>query len=100
MTGGVLTFGLGLLLYGFEFVFVPLGAGGLPPINSFATPFVIAGIVMILVGAVVKEGGGPIVAPEGFRYCVFCSAIIPQEMNRCSNCGGLQPIQQNFPTAN
>jgi hypothetical protein len=88
---GLLVTGLGALLFGIETVFSPLGGTALPSLLSPATPFVAAGLIMLVIGAFLREGSGPVQPPEGFAFCVYCGNLMKSDQPRCDKCGGLQP---------
>ena len=78
---GILTSGLGLLFYILEIPFV----------FSWSFPFIFGGLVLVATGWVVKETQGHIDPPEGYAFCVFCSAPILVGTKKCDGCNGLQP---------
>ncbi len=78
--------GLLVALTGVVFYLVPL-----PLVYFWSLPFVIGGGVMSLASLFMAEGPGPVMPPEGFRFCVFCSTPVPLASERCPHCNGLQP---------
>ncbi len=78
--------GLLVALTGVVFYLVPL-----PLVYFWSLPFVIGGGVMSLASLIMAEGPGPMMPPEGFRFCVFCSTPVPLASERCPHCNGLQP---------
>ncbi len=72
-----------------------MGAGfyalQLPFVYYWSVPFVAGGILMVAVSFFMSESPGPLVPPEGFRFCVFCSAPVPVTSERCPHCNGVQP---------
>ena len=70
------------------------GAGfyalALPFVYFWSIPFLIGGGVMALVSLFLAETTGRIEAPEGFRFCPFCSTQVPLGADRCPHCNGVQ----------
>ena len=84
LVGGILVSLMGILFY-----LVPL------PLTYFwGIPFVVAGGIMAIVSFFLAEGRGPIVPPPGYKFCVFCSAPVPLDSDRCPRCNGLQPRER------
>lgn len=79
--GGAMVMLLGALFY----------VTALPLAFSWSIPFLAGGAIMATVSLFVPEGGGPIRPPEGHKFCVFCSTTMPNEVERCPYCNGLQP---------
>lgn len=77
--GGILTILLGALIYLTGFF------------SDIGVVFVGGGAVMGVASFFLDEGGLPIQPPEGYRFCIFCSAPVPLADSRCSKCNGLQP---------
>ncbi len=82
LAAGLMTIGLGALFY----------VTALPLVFSWSLPFLIGGVVMLIASPLLKESEGPILPPEGYRFCVFCATPVPFGADRCQHCGGLQPI--------
>jgi hypothetical protein len=78
--GGILVLLLGVFLY-----VSPL------PLVLWSVPFALGGGVMTLASLFMSEGQGPILPPDGFRFCVFCSTPVALDSDRCSHCNGIQP---------
>jgi energy-coupling factor transporter transmembrane protein EcfT len=57
----------------------------------WSIPFMIGGVIMILVSFFLPEGEAPLAPPEGYRFCVFCSTPVPLDAERCPHCNGYQP---------
>jgi hypothetical protein len=84
LVGGILVSLMGILFY-----LVPL------PLTYFwGIPFVVAGGIMAIVSFFLPEGRGPIVPPLGYGFCVFCSAPVLLNSDRCPRCNGLQPRER------
>lgn len=79
---GAFSLGLGVFFYVFA----------LPIVFAWSLPFVLSGAFMMLVSPFLKESEGPVRPPEGFQFCVFCSTLVPVGAERCSHCGGRQPL--------
>jgi len=47
---------------------------------------------MCLVSLFMSESPGPVKPPTGFRFCVFCSTLVPTSSERCPQCNGIQPL--------
>ncbi len=63
----------------------------LPLVFYWSLPFMIVGGMMSIASFLLAEGPGPLKAPEGFRFCVFCTTPVPMSSARCPHCNGLQP---------
>jgi len=75
-----------------------MGAGfyvlQLPLVFFWSLPFAVGGALMTAVSLFLPETQGPVRPPEGFRFCVFCSAPSPVGAERCPHCNGPQPREQ------
>jgi len=73
---------------------VAMGAGfyllQLPLVYFWSIPFVIGGAIMVIASFFLSEGPGPMVPPEGYRFCPFCSTPVKIGAERCPHCNGLQ----------
>jgi hypothetical protein len=78
---GIFTAGLGLLFYVLE----------LPFVFNWSFPFMVGGLIFVIVGAIVHETPGYIEPPPGYMYCVFCNTSILIGTKRCERCDGVQP---------
>jgi hypothetical protein len=81
LVGGLFVGILGLGFYVLE----------LPLVYFWSIPFGIGGTIMIIASFFLPETSGPLVPPEGFRFCVFCSNPVPLNSDRCPHCNGIQP---------
>jgi len=63
----------------------------IPFVYFWSVPFAIGGSIMVIASFMLPESSGPVTAPEGFRFCVFCSAPVPLSSERCPQCNGVQP---------
>ena len=98
-SAGVLVFGLGILLYIIGSLFPqtyvdtvtgnPITSPGVAPV--FSIPFIVGGAAMVVVSPFLGPGQLPVLAPDGFRYCVFCSNLVRADAARCDRCNGVQP---------
>jgi hypothetical protein len=79
--GGVLVALMGVLFY----------LVVLPVTYFWGIPFVVAGTIMAMASFFLSETQGPVTAPEGFKFCLFCSTPMPMKAGRCPHCNGLQP---------
>lgn len=72
-----------------------MGAGfyvlQLPLVYFWSVPFGIGGAIMIVASFFMSETAGPPAPPEGYRFCVYCSAPVPVSSERCPQCNGVQP---------
>lgn len=72
-----------------------MGAGfyalGLPFVYFWSVPFVIGGGIMMVASLLLPESEGPVLPPEGCRFCAYCSTPVPTGSGRCPNCNGVQP---------
>ena len=72
-----------------------MGAGffvlALPFSFYWSVPFGAAGLIMIVASFFLAETEGPVRPPEGFRFCPFCSTVVPFDAERCPHCNGVQP---------
>jgi hypothetical protein len=91
VVAGLLTFGLGVVIWIVELPFAALGDLAFPALNSPSAPFLVGGVLMIVVGSLIKESTSKIEPPEGYRFCPFCSTPVLIGEKRCDYCGGLQP---------
>jgi hypothetical protein len=78
--------GLFVALLGAVFYILPL-----PLTYAWSVPLVVGGGLMCLASFLLSESPGPVKPPEGFRFCVYCSAQVPIASERCPHCNGLQP---------
>jgi hypothetical protein len=62
-----------------------------PLVFFWSIPFAAAGLLMVVAGIILPEGGGPVQPPEGYRFCVFCGTPVKLDAERCDHCNGLQP---------
>jgi hypothetical protein len=78
--GGVLValMGVGLFVIALPFAFY------------WSLPFGVAGVIMIAAGFILAETEGPVQPPEGFRFCPYCSTLVPLGSERCPHCDGVQ----------
>jgi len=81
LVGGLLVAVLGALLFVVQ----------LPFLYFWSLPLALGGGVMALASFFMSEGEGPVTAPPGYRFCVFCTNPVPIGAERCSRCNGLQP---------
>lgn len=81
MVAGVMIVLLGAVFYLLQ---VPL-------VYFWSIPFAIGGGVMAVASLMMSESEGPIEAPEGYRFCVFCGTPVKLIADRCPHCNGLQP---------
>ena len=91
--------GLGFLLFAVGSLFpqtfvdtttgLMVSAPGVAPV--FSIPFMVGGAVMILVSPLLKPSGLPVLPPEGYRFCIFCSNPVLLTAGRCDRCNGVQP---------
>jgi hypothetical protein len=72
---------MGLLFYILE----------LPFVFEWSIPFMLAGLVFLLIGALAKETTTHIEPPPGYNFCVFCGTAILIGTKKCDRCGGTQP---------
>jgi hypothetical protein len=79
--GGLFVSILGALFYVLE----------LPLVFFWSVPFVLGGGLMAFASFFMSESPGPILPPQGFRFCVYCSTPVPLGSDRCPQCNGLQP---------
>jgi hypothetical protein len=79
--GGVLVIALAALLYVLQ----------LPFLYFWSLPLAIGGGIMAIASFFMSEGQGPVAPPPGYRFCVFCTASVPLDADRCPRCNGLQP---------
>ncbi len=63
----------------------------LPLAYFWSIPFVIGGGIMIVVSLFLPESEGPVLPPEGFRFCAYCATPVPLASERCPHCDGVQP---------
>ena len=80
LVGGLLVAAMGA---GFYFLQLPL-------VYFWSLPFGIAGVVMAVISLFVPETEGPVMPPEGFRFCPFCSTPVEIGAERCPHCNGVQ----------
>jgi len=80
---GLLTFATGLVFYVLE---VPL-------VYFWSIPFAIVGGMMAVAAPFMSESHGPVEPPEGYRFCPYCSTIVPIGQKNCGHCGGAQPLE-------
>lgn len=57
----------------------------------WSLPFMAGGVIMMAASFFLPEGPAPLAPPEGYRFCVFCSAPVPLDAERCPHCNGYQP---------
>jgi hypothetical protein len=81
LAGGLLVMALGALLF----------VVALPFLYFWSIPFVVGGAFMAVASLFLAEGRGPVTPPPGYRFCVFCTAPVPENASRCPRCNGLQP---------
>ncbi len=81
LVAGMMTAGLGVVFY----------VTALPLVFFWSLPFLVGGAFMMVISPFLKEGEGPIQPPEGFRFCDFCTTLVPMDADRCPHCSGLQP---------
>ena len=80
----------GLLVAGMGLVFI---VTQLPLIYFWGYPFAVGGAVMALAAPLLPEREGPVQPPDGFRFCVYCSKLVPDGEPTCEYCGGRQPAE-------
>lgn len=85
----LLAAGLFVIVVGAVFYVVPL-----PLTFAWSLPLLVAGGLMCLASFFMSESPGPVKPPAGFRFCVFCSALVPMGSERCDHCNGLQPADE------
>lgn len=72
-----------------------MGAGffllEIPFLYFWSLPFIGGGVIMMVGGFLLPESTGPVIPPEGHRFCVFCSTPVRIGEARCPHCNGLQP---------
>ena len=61
------------------------------PLESWGIVTILTGLALSGIGVFANERSGPLEPPPGQTFCVFCSAVIPQDSPRCPQCNGLQP---------
>ncbi|MDV3243684.1 MAG: hypothetical protein LYZ66_00750 [Nitrososphaerales archaeon] len=79
--GGIMVAIMGAALYVLE----------IPLVYFWSLPFVVGGGLMAGASWFLAESPGPVQPPEGYRFCVYCSAQVKLESERCPQCNGLQP---------
>jgi len=79
--GGLLVVVMGIIFYALQ----------LPFVYYWSLPFVIGGALMVVGSFFASESAGPIMPPEGYKFCVFCSNPVPATSDRCPRCNGVQP---------
>ena len=85
MRSQLLVSGAFIAFMGFSFYVLEI-----PLLFTWSSVLLAGGAVMFFAGFVVPERAGPISPPEGYRFCRFCSAAVPQQEARCPQCNGLQ----------
>jgi len=63
----------------------------LPLTFAWSLTLVVGGGVMCIASLFMSESPGPVKPPIGFRFCVFCSSLVPTSTERCPQCNGIQP---------
>ena len=79
--GGALVFIMGAGFYAFP----------LPLAYFWSVPFMVGGAVMAGASLFLPDREGPVLPPEGFRFCAYCSTPVPLDADRCPHCNGVQP---------
>ena len=79
--GGVLVVLMGVGFYAFP----------LPLVYFWSLPFMVGGGVMAIGSLFLPESQGPVLPPDGFKFCPFCSTPVPHGALRCPHCNGVQP---------
>ena len=85
MRSQLLVSGILVILMGVAFYILQI-----PVAYSWSLVFVAGGALMAGASVFVAEKEGPVGAPEGYRFCRFCSATVPLQAARCPKCNGLQ----------
>jgi hypothetical protein len=80
LVGGLLVAAMGT---GFYFLQLPF-------VYFWSLPFGVAGIIMVIISFLVPESEGPVLPPEGYRFCPFCSSPVKIGTERCPHCDGVQ----------
>lgn len=88
LMGGLFVMGMGLILILLD----------LPLVYYWGFPFAIGGALMALAAPFLPESEGPIKPPEGFRFCVYCTKLVPVMETNCEYCGGRQPLEVTSQT--
>ncbi|MDA4125244.1 MAG: hypothetical protein OK438_07355 [Thaumarchaeota archaeon] len=78
--------GLLVMATGAAFYFLEL-----PIFSVWGFPMVVGGGIMSAVAFWLPEGRGQVRPPDGYRFCVFCTSLVPIGGVRCSHCNGIQP---------
>jgi hypothetical protein len=81
----------GLLIMSMGGVFVVLE---IPLVYSWSVVFLAGGAMMVLASPFVSQSPGPVEAPQGYKFCRYCTAEVPVEAERCPKCDGLQRDEQ------
>jgi hypothetical protein len=79
--GGILVAAMGVGFFALQ----------LPILYFWGLPFAIGGAIMAIASFFLPESQGPVMPPEGYRFCVFCSTPVPLGAERCPHCNGVQP---------
>ncbi len=85
MRSQLLVSGILVMLMGAAFYLLQI-----PLVYYWSVVFVGGGALMALASPFVSESQGPVQAPEGYRFCRFCSAPVPLRADRCPLCNGIQ----------
>ncbi|HYC11431.1 MAG TPA: hypothetical protein VEC02_02065 [Nitrososphaerales archaeon] len=85
MRSQLLVSGILVMLMGLAFYILQI-----PIAYSWSVVFIAGGAIMAGGSLFVGEKEGPIEAPDGYRFCRFCSATVPLQAARCPKCNGLQ----------
>ena len=85
MRSQLLVSGVLIMLMGAAFYFLQI-----PLVYYWSVVFIAGGAIMAAASPFVSDSQGPVQAPEGYRFCRFCSAAVPVQAERCPQCNGLQ----------
>jgi len=66
----------------------------LPLTFAWSLTLLVGGGLMCLASLFMSESTGPVKPPPGYRYCVFCSTLVPASSERCPQCNGIQPQEE------
>lgn len=86
MRSQLLVAGVMIMLLGVAFYVLQI-----PLVYFWSVPFVVGGGLMAVASPFLKESLGPVQAPEGYRFCVFCGTPVKLQDERCAHCSGVQP---------
>ena len=78
---GVLILAMGAAFYALQ----------IPVVYLWSIPFMAGGGLMAAASLFLEESQGPVLPPEGYRFCLFCGTPVKMGVDRCPHCNGLQP---------